>query len=214
MTQTKRFTGVAALALALTLTFGATACGDASTTSEATGDREARSADCPARFGCAKTPVSFQVRNDSDTTIEFYASEFFNVRDADRLSLTMTVPARSTSETKAVYLGDDGLESQSGYVRGGSRGSWAWEIRTASSRTFARVNLGANEEFEFNVFDIFEGWSEIGQPTPDWRSTYDPVVLLDASEQGKPSWQAVGSWQESWDEGRPTMSWTFSAPAP
>ena len=120
---------LAGVALTLLLALGVAACGGSSDTSDNAGTdtanedlvRTAGSADCPARFGCAKTPVSFQVRNDSDMTIELYASDIINVRQADRLSLTMTVPARSTSETKPVYLGDDGLESRDGYVRGGYR---------------------------------------------------------------------------------------------
>lgn len=211
MTTRHRRTWLAPAVLVIGLTAGITACGDSSD-GQAASDRSASSADCPARFGCATTPVSFVVRNDSDTAITLTASEFINVRDADRLSLTMTVPARSTSETKPVYLGDDGLESYGGvYVRGGYEGQWTWEIRTEGSTTTARVGLIANEDFEFGL-DIFEGWAQIGQPLPTFESAYDPVTLSNGG--GTATWTAVGSNVDSWDENRPEpFSWTFS-PAP
>lgn len=209
MTATKRTGPMVGALLAISLLLGASACSSNSTDTAAE-DRTAAASDCPARFGCAKTPTSFQVRNDTDEAIELVASSFTNVREADRLSLTMTVPARSTSETKPVYLGDDGLEGVSGtYVRGGYRGQWTWEIRTATSSTSARVALASNEDFDLGV-GVFEGWSHIGQPLPEWASAYEPVVLTAAD--GSPTWNAVGSFIDSLGGDRPTMTWTFSPP--
>lgn len=215
--------GRAGLLFGAVLAFGAAlgiaGCGSGSTEPSAV-DRSAASSDCPARFGCAETPVVFQVRNDSDEAIELRADSIHNVRGADRLSLTMTVPARSTSEAKPVYLGDDGLESSDGYVRGGYRGSWTWEIVSASQPpTLAQVNLGANEAFgDFKDLGIYEGWSQVGWPVAKWESSQEPVTLMAVQGEapnGTPTWRAVGSYVESWDEGAaPSLTWTFSPLGP
>jgi len=191
------------------LTIVSVACSDSKTD----GPRTASTSDCPARFGCAKNPAAFTVTNNSDVEITLSARNFNNVKDNYRSVLTFTVPARSTSPVKGVYLGDDGLESESGYIPGGYRGWWIWDVQTDTSRTTARVSLAANEDFDLGM-GLFEGWSQVG-PTSGttWESAYRPVNLK--SSEGVPTtWSVVGSYVESYDESsRPVMSWTFTSGA-
>ena len=187
------------------LTVGAAACSSPKDDSA----RMASSTDCPARFGCAQSPAMFTVINNSDVAITLSARNFNNVQDADRTVLTFTVPARSTSPVKGVRLGDEGLQSESGYIRGGYRGWWIWDVQTDTSRSPARASLAVNEDFELGL-GLFEGWSQVGPANgTTWESTSRPVVLN--STVGVPTWSAVGSFVESYDESaRPVMSWAFT----
>lgn len=194
------------------LAIGVTACGG-SKGEESDAARTASTSDCPARFGCAKNPAAFTVTNNSDVAITLSARNFTNVKDNYRSVLTFTVPARSTSPVKGVYLGDEGLQSESGYIPGGYRGWWIWDVQTDTSRTPARASLAVNEDFELGM-ELFEGWSQVGPPVgTTWESTTRPVNLN--STTGVPTWSAVGSFVESYDESsRPVMSWTFTPIAP
>lgn len=159
--STRRLRFVPAVVAASALVLGAAACGGSDSDSDTA--RTASSADCPARFGCAKTAAEFQVVNNTDTELRLEARTIGNVSNANRPSLTLTVPARSSSAKQAVFLGDDGFQPESGYVPGWTEGEWIWTIRSGSSTTEARVELAFSDDFSTGL-QFVQARSLIGQP--------------------------------------------------
>lgn len=203
-TRRRRLIGLVALALVAVVS---AACSD----SDPDSTRAASIADCPARFGCAKFAARFQVINDTDSPITLEAKDIINVLGKDRASLNLTVPARSTSATLSVVLGDDGLQSRDGYIPGRSEGEWLWTIRSGASTTEAAVELAATDDSSIGI-QLFEGRAHIGYPVATWGSAYDPVEL--ASTSGVKSFTAVGSTSPEFMRTMPVSTWTFSPPSP
>ena len=212
-TSARRSRLVPALVVLAALMIGAAACSDSDSGSDNGSDtaRTASSTDCPARFGCAKTASGFQVVNNTDVEISLEASAIVNVRSADRPSLSFSVPARTTSAKQLVILGDDGFESDRGYIPGRTEGAWTWTIRSGPSITEARIELAFSDDSSIGI-RLFEARSHIGQPVATWGSAYDPVSLI--STTGVKTFTAIGSRTEDFTETRPVSSWTFSAPTP
>ena len=194
------------VAAALLLVLGV-ACSD----SNSDGNRNASGGGCSTRFGCALKPTNFQVRNDSDVAITLEADQFDDVLESDQSSLTITVPAHSTSPASPVHLGDDGLRSDdNSYVRGGYRGWWTWTIVTDASRTTARVGLSMNDDSSIGE-QLYEGWSQVGPGQATTQSSeFTPVTLN--SQEGTPTWSALGSYHEVLGDAAPVMTWTFAPP--
>jgi hypothetical protein len=205
--STRRLRSVPALVVASALVLGAAACGG----SDSDTARTASSADCPARFGCAKTAAEFQVVNNTDTEIRLEASAIVNVSNANRPSLSFSVPARSSSAKQSVILGDDGFQSESGYIPGRTEGEWIWTIRSGSSTTEARVELAFSDDMSTGL-QFFEARSLIGQPLATWGSSYEAVSLT--STTGVKTMAAMGSRTDDFTQSRPVSSWTFSALVP
>lgn len=74
-------------------------------------------------------------------------------------------------------LGDDGFQSESGYIPGRTEGEWTWTIRSGSSTMEARVELTFSDDMSTGL-QFFQARSLIGQPSATWGSSYSAPTIL------------------------------------